>query len=537
MMTFRAVKGRGVFRLMAGAGWLLLSIFPAAAQFDPSKAYKESAAVTARFAEPAARYDTPAFAANKPDFTSQDEMMAFLEMLARNSTLLRLEREGRSQQGREIPVAVLSRSHAQVGSGARPVLLIIGQQHGNEPAGGEAALALAQMLGGGPLAGLLDAVDVVIAPRANPDGAAAFVRGLADGIDANRDHTLLRTPEARVLAGLFARFKPSVVLDCHEFTVGGRWLTKVGGLTRVDAMLQHATVPNLAPSLRSAAIERVLPAMRLALEAQGLSHDWYFTTDGARADAPVAMGGIGPDTGRNIAGLRNALSFLIETRGVGIGKSNYARRVHTHVVAAESILRLLASDPQGFLALSRRAEAESAAAQGPLVVSARQEAQTRALTFIDPVTGADRPVSVNWLSSLQIEPVMTRTRPAGYLLSASQTAAIAALARAGVTTRIIAGGKAVPGQRYRAAKLTSAAKADVRGDDTGAGEIVNGTYVLEDELVQPSDGDVFVALDQPLAALVAVLMEPESTVGLVANRLIGVQEGQLLPFARLMGVP
>ena len=537
MTAFQAVVGQGLYRLAVAFGWLAFSLIPAQAQFDPSKAYKESAAVTARFAEPAARYDTPAFAANKPDFTSQDEMMAFLEMLARNSTLLRLEREGRSQQGREIPVAVLSRSHEQVGSGARPVLLIIGQQHGNEPAGGEAALALARMLGGGPLAGLLDKVDVVIAPRANPDGAAAFVRGLADGIDANRDHTLLRTPEARLLAGLFARFRPHVVLDCHEFTVGGRWLTKVGGLTRVDAMLQHATVPNLAPSLRSAALERVLPAMRAALEAEGLSHDWYFTTDGARADAPVAMGGIGPDTGRNIAGLRNALSFLIETRGVGIGKANYARRVHTHVVAAESILRLLASDPAGFLELRKKAEAESASAQTPLVVSARQEAQTRGLTFIDPVTGADRPVSVNWLSSLQIEPVLTRARPSGYLIKADQTAAIAALARAGVTTRVVSGGKAVEGQRYRAVRLTSGAKADVRGDDTGAGEIINGTYALENELVQPSDGDVFVALDQPLSALVAVLMEPESTAGLVTNRLIGVQEGQLLPFARLMGAP
>ena len=536
-MAFKTMTGRHPSSMLAGLGWLFVSVFPAGAQFDPAKAYRESAAVAARFAEPATRYDTPAFATNKPDFTSQDEMMAFLEMLALRSPLLRLEREARSQQGREIPVAVLSRSQVEVGSGARPVLLIIGQQHGNEPAGGEAALALVQMLGGGPLAGLLDAVDVVIAPRANPDGAAAFVRALADGIDANRDHTLLRTPEARVLAGLFARFKPNVVLDCHEFTVGGRWLTKVGGLTRVDAMLQHATVPNLAPSLRTAAIERVLPAMRTALDAQGLSHDWYFTTDGARADAPVAMGGIGPDTGRNIAGLRNALSFLIETRGVGLGKANYARRVHTHVVAAEAILRLLANDPQGFLALSRRAQAESAAGQGPLVVSARQEAQTRGLTFIDPVTGADRPVSVNWLSSLAIQPVLTRPRPAGYLVSANQTAAIAALARAGVTTRIMAGGKAVAGQRYRVVKLTSAAKADVRGDDTGAGEIVNGTYALEDELIQPSQGDVFVALDQPLAALVAVLMEPESTAGLVTNRLIGAQEGQLLPFARLMGAP
>ena len=150
MTVFQTIAGQGLSRLMAGLGWLALSVIPANAQFDPAKAYTESAAVAARFAEPATRYETPAFAAGKPDFTSQDEMMAFLEALARRSSLLRLEREGRSQQGREIPVAVLSTSQGAVGSGVRPVLLVIGQQHGNEPAGGEAALALVQLLASGP---------------------------------------------------------------------------------------------------------------------------------------------------------------------------------------------------------------------------------------------------------------------------------------------------------------------------------------------------------------------------------------------------
>ena len=52
------------------------------------------------------------------------------------------------------------------------------------------------------------------------------------------------------------------------------------------------------------------------------------------------MGGVVPDTGRNIAGLRNAVSFLIETRGVGIGRAHYKRRVLTHLIAMNSVLRL-----------------------------------------------------------------------------------------------------------------------------------------------------------------------------------------------------
>jgi hypothetical protein len=531
----------GTARRRTGVGLVLalglLATDPAQAQFDPAKAYRESQPVAARYGDPAVTYRTPAFAPGKPDFTSHEEMLAFLETLAKASPLVRLDRTGRSQEGREIPVAIVSKAPERVGSGDKPVVLIVGLQHGNEPAGGEAGLALLQLLAGGRLADLVERIDIVIAPRANPDGASAFARNLANGIDANRDHTLLRTPEGRLIASLFERFRPTVMLDCHEFTVGGRWLTKVGGLTKVDAMLQHATVPGLAPSLTAAATGRVLPAIRSALDAEGLSHDWYFTTDGSNSEAPVAMGGIGPDTGRNIAGLRNALSFLIETRGIGLGKANYARRVHTHVVAAEAIMRLVAADTAGFLALSRTAANEAASARDPLVVAARQQAQTRQLTFVDPASGADKPVSVNWLSSLEIEPVLARGRPAGYLVSAGETAAIDTLRRAGVQVRVLGAGAALAGQRYRASGLGDAAKADGRGADAGAGQIVKGVYTLEDQSVVISAGDVYVPLDQPLAGLAAVLLEPESTAGLVANRVIAASEGQLLPYARLAAAP
>src|SRR5207244_789694 len=107
------------------------------------------------------------------------------------------------------------------------------------------------------------------------------------------------------------------------------------------------------------------------LDAAGLVHDWYYTTGrssgppthpglapdahydaqvGQARLAVVSMGGIGADTGRNVAALRNAVSFLIETRGVGIGLAHFKRRVHTHVTAAQAILQAAADNPSGVLA-------------------------------------------------------------------------------------------------------------------------------------------------------------------------------------------
>ena len=73
-----------------------------------------------------------------------------------------------------------------------------------------------------------------------------------------------------------------------------------------------------------------------------LRQSWYYTTTYDMQDRRVSMGGVVPDTGRNIAGLRNAISFLIETRGVGIGRAHFTRRVYTHVVAMRTDSELLA---------------------------------------------------------------------------------------------------------------------------------------------------------------------------------------------------
>ena len=507
------------------------------AAFDPARVYNETPAVSARYPVIDVPEAIPSLAPGKADFTSHAELMAYVTALAARTPNLRVDASARSQQGREIPVLLFSRNHAGIGSGAKPVALVIGQQHGNEPAGAEALLVLAQRLAAGNLAALLDKIDVVLAPRANPDGGEAFVRGLQNDTDVNRDHTLLRTPEGQALGTLFVRYRPQLVLDCHEFTVAGRWVEKVGGLVRIDAMIQYATVPNLAPSLVAAQTERFLPVVRAALDAKGLMHDWYYTTDGSRRDSPVAMGGIGPDTGRNVAGLRNAVSFLLETRGVGLGRAHLQRRIATHLAAAEALLQEAARDPEALLAVSARAAEEMRRSTAPVVVAARPATQTRDMLFVDPATGADLPVSVTWLSALDIEPLLTRPRAAGYAIPSTQTAVIAALRRTGIELRTVETPTTRTGARYRVLAITEGAKEDGRGNDTGAGAIVKGTYGIETTTVTLAPGDVFATSDQPLAGLLFALLEPENDTGVVANRLLQAVAGETLPIFRLDAAP
>lgn len=527
-------------RSLLAAGLVLALGGGALAQFKPETVYRESEAVAERYPDPPVTYATPAFAPGKTDFTGQGEMMAFLTGLAGRAPQMTLSIIMKSQEGRDMPALVFTRHGIDtVGRGQRPVVMLIGQQHGNEPAGGEAMLVLAQRLGAGDLATLLEAIDVVIVPRGNPDGADRFRRALADGIDPNRDHTQLRTPEIRAIAELFTRYRPDILLDCHEFTVAGRWVEKTGGLVRIDGMIQAATVPNLAPALKQVQDDVVLPALRLAFDRAGVSYDWYHTTDGANPASPVAMGSIGADTGRNIAGLRNAVSLLLETRGVGLGRAHLARRVHTHVVASEAVMRLAARRPADILAATRKAEAEVVAIKPgtPFIVTARQRPEQRTLTFIDPATGRDRPVEVKWLSSLDIETTLTRPRPAGYLLPAKAGDAIAALRRLGLRTEVVAKPASVSGERYRVVKVELGAKEDGRGDDAGAGPIVKGSYALEQGAVELTPGDVYVGLDQPLAALLPVMLEPESQTGLAANRVLPVVEGGVLDVVRITERP
>jgi len=506
--------------------------------------------VAARFPEPAVSYRTPAFFEDgRTGFTTNAELQSWVRGLGSYGTAgVHLLSVGTSQNGVPLEALLFTRnpdaSPAALLRSGRPTVLLIGQQHGDEPAGSEALLVLAQELARGKLHPLLDRINVIVLPRANPDGALAGQRVTASGIDANRDHLLLKTPEALAQARLVRDYQPVVVVDAHEYTVVGRFLQKFGALQRYDALVQYAMTANMPAFVTKASEEWFRQPLLKSLEQQNLSSQWYYTTSTDLADKKLSMGGTQPDTGRNVNGLTNAVSILIETRGVGIGRLHLKRRVHTHVTAITSVLQS-AADRAGDLVKLRQyvdAEVSAKACQGQMVVEAGPTAAEYTLQMIDPVTGIDKPVTVSWDSALVLRDLKVRNRPCGYWLAADQGDAVARLRNLGVRVEQVAAVGVVQGETYSEISREQGARQDVRGTIADAGSSVLRVEVqTTPALLDAPVGSYYVPLSQPFANLAIAALEPDTQNSYFANGIISAVGKQArvttLPGIKLVVMP
>ncbi|MBO9680172.1 MAG: M14 family metallocarboxypeptidase [Acidovorax sp.] len=501
-------------------------------------------AVAARFPDPSVRYDTPGLADGRRAFTTNAEMADWLRALVTQpsgpGTRLALLSLGMSQRGTPLQALVATRAKgtdpASLEATGRPTVLLVGQQHGDEPAGSEALLVVARELApGGLLEPLLDRINVVLVPRANPDGADAAQRVTASGVDMNRDHLLLNTPEARALAVLARNYRPIAVLDAHEYTVVGRFLQKFHAIQRYDALLQHATTANLPEFMTKAAREWYRDPMVEALRAQNLSSEWYYTTSTDPQDLRVSMGGTQPDTGRNVNGLKNTVSLLIETRGVGIGRAHIQRRVHTQVTAIASALRSTAERAANLEQVRSYVtrDISAQACHGQVVIEAAPTAGQRDLTMLDPDTGTDRTVRVDWNSSLELRTLKARARPCGYWLAAGAAPAVERLKLLGLQVMRVAEPGSVLADTYAETARESGIRQDVRGTIAGGEDIVRVQVTPMRAAIDVPAGSYYVPLNQPLANLAVAALEPDTQNSYFANRLVP----GLSDTARVMATP
>lgn len=488
------------------------------------------AAVAARFPDPAVAYATPGLAAERRAFTTNAELAQWLQALApaaaRGPTRTALLNLGMSQRGEPILGLLATRAAGtdpvQLDNSGRPTVVLIGQQHGDEPAGSEALLVIAREVAQGLLEPLLDRINVVIVPRANPDGAAAGTRVTANGVDMNRDHLLLNTPEARALAKVVNDYRPILVVDAHEYTVAGRYLQKFNAVQRYDALLQYATTANYPEFLTKASQEWYHPPMVAALKAQGLTSDWYYTTSNNLEDKRISMGGTQPDTGRNVNGLKNTVSLLIETRGVGIGRMHIQRRVHSQIVAITSALRTTAERATNLEQVRSFVvrDVSAQACRDQVVVEAAATPTQRDLDFLDPETGADRTLRVEWNSSLALRPVKTRARPCGYWLAAHSTAAVERLKLLGLQVMRVAEPGSALADVYRETARESGDRQDVIGTIAGGTGIVRVQVAPMRSAIDIPAGSFYVPLNQPRANLAVAALEPDTQNSFFANHVI-----------------
>lgn len=492
-----------------------------------------SAAVAARFPDPATHYETPGLQAGRSNFTTQTEMAQWLRELANKSlgsnTLLGLVTAGMSQRGEPIQALVATRAPSieprALDAQGLPTVMLVGQQHGDEPAGSEALLLIAREFApGGLLEPLLARINVVIVARANPDGALAGQRTTANGVDMAHDHLLLRTPEAQALAALTHGYHPMVVLDAGEFSVIEPYLQKFKALPRHDVLLQYAGTANVHEFITKAAREWLHAPMKAALQNAQLSSDWYYTPSADPQDLSLSMDSIAPDTLTNVNALRNALGLVVKTRGAGIGHTHLQRRVHSQVVAISSALHSAAeraaelSQVQSFV----RRDIASHACRNQLVVQAAQTPQQREVTMLQPDTGADYAVKVHWNSSLTLRPLTSRIRPCGYWLATEATTAAERLEQLGLQVLRVAESAPLIADAYTALTPSEASASTRRVQVTPTRGAVDA-----------APGSFYVPMNQPGAHLVAAALEPDTAYSFFAHHVVG----NLTDVARIMGKP
>ncbi|MDB5779840.1 MAG: peptidase carboxypeptidase [Polaromonas sp.] len=501
-------------------------------------------AVAARFPAPTMVYSTPGLQEGRATFTTSPEIHAWLRdqasALSRSAGIkAALLPIGSSQLGQPMEALVLTRGTgtdpASLLATGRPTVMLIGQQHGDEPAASEALLVIARELAQGLLQPLLERINVVVVPRVNPDGANRGEALAAGGQDLARDHLLVSAPESQALARLGRDYQPMVVVDAGEYRLSDAYPQKFGAVQKFDALLQYSTTANQPEFLTKANEEWYRRPLLAALKGQGLSADWYHSTSADIADRTVFMGGPEPVTSRNVEGLKNAVSVAIDSRGAGLGRLHLQRRVHTHVTAITSLLGSTAQRARELSQLRPYLDKEVAglACKGQAAVEVANTPAQYDLQMLDPATGADKTVTVDWESALALRTLKSRVRPCGYWVSASSKPAVERLRLHGVKVLEVLEPSAMLGDIYRESQRPGGAQQIASSTSANSRPTTRTEVSLVRGVIDAPVGSYYVPLGQPLANLAIAALEPDTQSSYLANRLLN----DLAGVARVMSEP
>ncbi|MFH6603751.1 M14 metallopeptidase family protein [Maribacter algicola] len=138
-------------------------------------------------------------------YITHGQISGFLE-----NTAFNIETIGRSVEQRTIQAIIL-------GTGPQKVLMW-SQMHGNESTTTKAVVDLINYFANDTQQGeyLLDNCTIKIIPMLNPDGAEAYTRVNANGVDLNRDAQKRTQPESQVLREVYHDFLPNYCFNLHD---------------------------------------------------------------------------------------------------------------------------------------------------------------------------------------------------------------------------------------------------------------------------------------------------------------------------------
>ena len=399
---------------------------------------------------------------------------------------------GHSVRGSPIRATIIGASEAPCRA------LVIAGQHGDEPGAMEALRSL--LVDWLPPTG----VSVAFLPCANPDGAAAGRRANAQGIDLNRDHQRLRSPECRAIHAFARSWAPDLVIDAHTFKARRRALTCHGFEWGADVMVEIDNHPRRLLDYPTRWRQWLQPVVE-TLRRQALRCDRYLL---------VMPSGRVRTSSADIVDARNGLAARLGTTGVLVEGREASRAYgsadrtrHAVALAVRAVLDRLPFGPGAKTPSNRILHLDAKRVRSELPVTAHVLSKGECQPSAREIPG--RPY-VDLMPARPIVAPMAYGVPnrARTLTDLLRTHGFVAASAERVQARLrfedvarISGGRAAkrPGRPLR-----------------------NPTIDWDRRVIRPDD-KVWYFLDQPLGSVLSAFLEPGSRFGLHRYADLGVQ--------------
>ncbi len=492
--------------------------------------------------------------AERTDFretTGYEEVMALSRMLADGSDDIHLTTFGYTNEGRALPLLVVgapdASASAVLGTGKTRVY-VQGGIHSGEACGKEALLMLLRRFSAGQYPSWTDSLVLLIAPMYNADGAERVLltnrrgqngpiggmgqRPNAQGLDLNRDHTKLDSPEARSLVGMMNAYDPHLSVDLHT--------------TNGTSHAYHVTYapplhPNTPDAIDSFLRNQWLPEVTRRIKEK---HGWDYYYYGNAYPRDGQMGWYTfdhrPRFNNNYVGLRNRMAILSEA----FAYATFEDRVRGTLWFVEEILDFAEQNSGRIQEIIREADMASVVGSELAVRATLQRSEEQVTILMgevdeerNPFTGQmmrrrrDVTIPTRMYEYGTFRPTETAVAPEAYYVLPEAEGAIERLEAHGVAVVRYAAEREVPVDRF-VIDSTTVAQREFQGRHE---RTVWGHWIATMETLPA--GTAYVSVDQPLGRLAFTLLEPRSDDGFVTWAILDEQiEAGTFPVLRVPAV-
>ncbi len=489
---------------------------------------QQSALITSKyFPDPPVEFGTPTLSIKENRFATYEEIMTWIDRNISHERNASVRIIGTTPGGREIPVIYLSNGSA----GPKIRVWMQGLLHGNEPAGGEALLFLArEILTGETGKNYLDNMDIAILPVANFDGYLAMDRRSAAGFDLNRDQTKFADPVSKIIKKAFIDWNADIAFDFHEFQPTRREYSTVGNKgasISYDVLFLLSGYMNIPSGLRRASGEIFQKEAEQVLDAHGYTHNFYFTTDVSGDEIVLNKGAQSPHSSSTSYALANAVSMLVETRGIGLGRTSFKRRTYSVYLVADSFLKSALKHKEELLETIAEARAETISGGGDVTVINEPAVCQSSVNFIDIETGDLITLNLKTKDAENMSPELVRPRPYAYVLEPGCAREAEILALLGLRVEELRHKKKLRAESY---VITDYQESSTEWEGIRQASVTAETY--SGSRVFPK-GSFYIDLRQKNANYAVSLLEPEAVNGFVAYRVSLTSMGDTLKIHRI----